>query len=112
MSELRVDNIVDMGGSGAPQLRKGANVTGISTITQAVVGNATINAGGINATGIVTAGIFKGTLHGNITGDDLCELLSDLVCEIEECEGAFGMGFENDDHYGSFEETDFTKLDL
>ena len=37
MSELRVDNIVDMGGSGAPQLRKGANVTGISTITQAVV---------------------------------------------------------------------------
>ena len=35
MSELRVDNIVDMGGSGAPKLRKGASVTGISTITQA-----------------------------------------------------------------------------
>ena len=48
MSELRVDNIVDMGGSGAPQLRKGASVIGISTITQAVVGNATINAGGID----------------------------------------------------------------
>ena len=43
MSELRVDNIVDMGGSGAPQLRKGASVTGISTITQAVIGNTTIN---------------------------------------------------------------------
>ena len=55
MSELRVDNIVDMGGSGAPQLRKSASVTGISTITQAVVGNTTINAGGINATGIVTS---------------------------------------------------------
>ena len=70
MSELRVDNIVDMGGSGAPQLRKGASVTGISTITQAVVGNATINAGGINATGIVTSSgnKFVGDLaSGNIT---------------------------------------------
>ena len=70
MSELRVDNIVDMGGSGAPQLRKGASVTGISTITQAVVGNVTINAGGINATGIVTSSSnkFVGDLaSGNIT---------------------------------------------
>ena len=70
MSELRVDNIVDMGGSGAPQLRKGANVTGISTITQAVTGNATINAGGINATGIVTStsNKFVGDFaSGNIT---------------------------------------------
>ena len=49
--------------------------------------------------------------NGNITGDDVCELLSDLVCEIEECAGAFGMGFGDDDHYGSFEETDFTKLE-
>ena len=50
--------------------------------------------------------------NGNITGDDLCELLSDLVCEIEECEGAFGMSsFGDDDHYTSFEETDFTKLE-
>ena len=70
MSELRVDNIVDMGGSGAPQLRKGASVTGLSTITQAVVGNATINAGGINATGIVTSSSnkFVGDFaSGNIT---------------------------------------------
>jgi len=70
MSELRVDNIVDMGGSGAPKLRKGANVTGISTITQAVIGNTTINAGGINATGIVTSSSnkFVGDLaSGNIT---------------------------------------------
>ena len=49
--------------------------------------------------------------NGNISGDDMCELLSDLCCEIEECEGAFGMGFDNEDHYGSFEETDFTKLE-
>ena len=70
MSELRVDNIVDMGGSGAPQLRKGANVTGISTITQAVVGNATINAGGINIAGVVTStsNKFVGDFaSGNIT---------------------------------------------
>jgi len=59
-----------MGGSGAPQLRKGASVTGISTITQAVIGNTTINAGGINATGIVTSSSnkFVGDLaSGNIT---------------------------------------------
>ena len=50
--------------------------------------------------------------NGNISGDDMCELLSDLCCEIEECEGAFGMGFGDDDHYSSFEETDFTKLEI
>ena len=49
--------------------------------------------------------------NGNVTGDEMCDLLSDLCCEIEECEGAFGMGFGDDDHYGSFEETDFTKLE-
>jgi len=49
--------------------------------------------------------------NGNISGDDVCELLSDLVCEIEECAGAFGMGFGDDDHYSSFEETDFSKLE-
>ena len=49
--------------------------------------------------------------NGNISGDDVCELLSDLGCEIEECAGAFGMGCGDDDHYGSFEETDFTKLE-
>ena len=49
--------------------------------------------------------------NGNISGDDVCELLSDLVCEIEECAGAFGMGFGDDDHFGSFEETDFSKLE-
>lgn len=82
MSELRVDNIVDMGGSGAPQLRKGANVTGISTITQAVVGNATINAGGINATGIVTStsNKFVGDLaSGNITAGVMTATSSSIV---------------------------------
>ena len=50
--------------------------------------------------------------NGNITGDDLCELLDDLVCEIEECNGPFGMNSKDDDYYGSFEETDFSKLEI
>ena len=51
--------------------------------------------------------------NGNCSGDDVCELLSDLVFEIEEFECAFGTsGFGDDDHYGSFEETDFTKLEV
>ena len=47
---------------------------------------------------------------GNILGEEMCELLDDLICEIEECEGPYGS-FQDDDHYGSFEETDFTKLE-
>ena len=50
-------------------------------------------------------------VNGNISGDDMMELLDDLCCELEECEGPFGGGFGDDDHYGSFEETDFTKLE-
>ena len=50
--------------------------------------------------------------NGNITGEETCELLDDLICEIEECEGPFGnSSFSDDDHYGSFEETDFSKLE-
>ena len=50
--------------------------------------------------------------NGNITGDEMCELLDDLVCEAEECQGAFGMESFDDDYYQTFEETDFTKLDV
>ena len=49
--------------------------------------------------------------NGNITGDEMCELLDDLVCEVEECNGAFGMETD-DDYYQTFEETDFTKLEI
>ena len=52
-------------------------------------------------------------VNGNINSEDMMEHLDDLCCELEECEGAFGMGFEGDeDHYDSFEETDFTKLEI
>jgi hypothetical protein len=50
--------------------------------------------------------------NGNISGEELCELLDDLICEVEECEGPFGMGNSDDDYYESFEETDFTKLEI
>ena len=51
--------------------------------------------------------------NGNIDSDETIELLDDLCCEIEECEGPFGMGnFDEDDNYASFEETDFTKLEI
>ena len=50
-------------------------------------------------------------VNGNINSEDMIDALDDLCCEIEECEGAFGMSFGDDDHYTTFEETDFTKLE-
>ena len=50
--------------------------------------------------------------NGNITSDDLCELLDDLCCELEECEGPFGGFSMDDDNYTSYEEPDFTKLEI
>ncbi len=48
--------------------------------------------------------------NGNITGDELMEHLDDLCCEIEECNGVFGMN-SDDDYYEDFENTpDFTQL--
>ena len=51
-------------------------------------------------------------VNGNINSEDLMDALDDLCCEIEECEGAFGMKIEDEDHYGTFEETDFSKLEV
>ena len=47
-------------------------------------------------------------VNGDITGDDMVELMEDLVHDVE---GNDGMSWESDDHYGSFEETDFSKLE-
>ena len=51
------------------------------------------------------------TAIGNeeITMDDTLEFLEDLLCDIQG-DGCFE--FNDDDHYGSFEETDFTKLEI
>ena len=51
-------------------------------------------------------------MNNNISIDDMMDILDDLCCEIEECEGAYGMGFGDDDHYSTFEETDFHKLEI
>ena len=56
--------------------------------------------------------IKEGFQQGNINSEETCELLDDLICEIEECEGPYGGFGGDDDHYGSFEETDFTKLEI
>lgn len=52
--------------------------------------------------------------NGNIDGEEMCEMLDDLCCEIEECEDPFSMSGITDDsmHYKSFEETDFTELKI
>jgi len=59
MSEIRVNNIKNEAGSGAPQLTYGASIP---------VGYGLTGAGGINITGVATAGSFSGNLTGNATG--------------------------------------------
>ena len=67
MSEVRVNNIVDYGGKGAPTFDNGAVISGVSSLgSQAKIGsNVTITSGGINVSGVTTAA----TLSGNLTGD-------------------------------------------
>ena len=74
MSEVRVDNIVDYGGKGAPTFDNGAVISGVSSLgNQAKIGSnvtitsgginvsgVTINAGGLNITGVCTATTFEG----------------------------------------------------
>ena len=49
-------------------------------------------------------------INNNISIDDVMDLLDDLCCEIEECNGVFGMN-SDDDYYEDFENTpDFTQL--
>ena len=48
-------------------------------------------------------------VNGNITGDDVVEAMEDLIHDVE---GNDGMSWSDDDHYGSFEETDFTNLEI
>ena len=48
-------------------------------------------------------------VNGEITGDDMVEHLEDLVHDVEGNDG-FSFGGD-DDHYGSFEQTDFSQLE-
>ena len=48
--------------------------------------------------------------NGDLSGDGVIENIEDIVYDVE---GNDGMSFsDNEDHYGSFEETDFTKLEV
>ena len=48
-------------------------------------------------------------VNNNITGDGMVEAIEDLVHDVE---GNDGMSWSDDDHYGSFEETDFSTLEV
>ena len=49
-------------------------------------------------------------VNGEITSDDMVEQLEDLIHDVQ---GNDGMSWDSDDdHYTSFEETDFTQLEV
>ena len=48
-------------------------------------------------------------VNGNINSEEMIECLEDLIHDVE---GNDGMIFHDDDHYGSFEETDFSSLEV
>ena len=49
-------------------------------------------------------------INGEITSDTMIECLEDLIHDVE---GNDGMSWSDaEDHYGSFEQTDFTKLEV
>ena len=49
-------------------------------------------------------------VNGEITGDDVVEAMEDLIHDVE---GNDGMSWSSDDdHYTSFEETDFSTLEV
>ena len=66
MSSLRVTSLKGRTGTQSPTLPDGAVITGVTTISSAIVGVAvTINSTGIHAgTGIITATSFSGSASG------------------------------------------------
>ena len=49
-------------------------------------------------------------VNGEINSEDMIEHIDDLIHDVERNDG-FSFGGD-DDHYGSFEETDFSTLKL
>ena len=66
MATLRVTNLKGRTGTQSPTLPDGAVITGVTTISSAIVGVAvTINSTGVHAgTGIITATSFSGSASG------------------------------------------------
>ena len=48
-------------------------------------------------------------VNGNINSEEMVEAIEDLVHDVE-CND--GMMWDDEDNYGSYEETDFTKLEV
>ena len=46
--------------------------------------------------------------NGDLSGDGIIEGIEDIVYDVE---GNDGMSFSDEDHYESFEETDFSTLE-
>ena len=49
-------------------------------------------------------------INGEISSDTMIECLEDLIHDVEGNDG-FAFGGDDDDHYASFEETDFSGLE-
>ena len=49
-------------------------------------------------------------VNGMLTSDEMVEHIEDLVHDVEGNDG-FSFGGGDDDHYASFEETDFSTLE-
>ena len=49
-------------------------------------------------------------VNGEITSDGMVEAMEDLIHDVEGNDG-FAFGSDDDDHYSSFEETDFSSLE-
>ena len=68
MSEIRVDNVRNEAGTGAPTFPNGVQVTGVSTLGNTVVGGATtqlVVTGNARITGILTIGSSSVTIDGS-----------------------------------------------
>ena len=50
-------------------------------------------------------------VNGMISSDDLVECMDDLIHDVEGNDG-FALGGSDDEHYQSFEETDFSTLEV
>ena len=50
-------------------------------------------------------------VNGNITSDDMVECIEDVIHDVEGNDGLSWSGAD-DEYYSSFEETDFTQLEV
>mgnify|MGYP005839068955 CR=1 FL=1 len=53
----------------------------------------------------------QATNHEDISKDSVLEAITDLIHTVEGNDG-FDFSFEDDDHYDSFQETDFSELQV